>query len=162
MKIRKLCVYQLLVVVLLFLFGSCATDKVGYRPTDDEEFFGIWINDKQQYPQKFITFPDMTWEYYNHTYDIFPKAWGTAEFYKKWTDNQGNIWYQSYVTYEGYGGNKQYSQELERIYRDGKVWVLEYIYEPIPTSEFDPDKFPAKMDPEHVNYHIFYRYAVRH
>jgi hypothetical protein len=162
MKIKRIIIYLLLMVALLFLFGSCATDKMAYRPTDEEEIYGTWINDKQQYPQKMVIFPDMTWEYYTHPYDIFPKAWGTTEFYKKWKDNQWNIWYHTYVTYEGYSGNKQYSQELDRIYRDGKIWVWELEYKPIVSSGFDPDKFPAKINTESGNYFIFYRYAERH
>lgn len=157
MKIRKLCVYLLLMVALLFLFGSCATDKMAYRPTDEEEIYGTWINDKQQYPQKIIMFPDMTWESYTYAIDIFPKSWGTYELYKKWEDDQGNIWYHNYNTYEGYAGSKKHSLELDRIYRKGKEWVWEYEYESV--VEFDPGKFFTKINSEGVRYHIFYRYA---
>ncbi len=43
MKIKKIIAPLLLMVVLVLLFGSCATDKMAYI-SKDYEIYGTWVN----------------------------------------------------------------------------------------------------------------------
>jgi hypothetical protein len=155
MKIRRLIVCLLFMGVLLSLIGNCATDKTAYVPIADEEIYGTWINEEEA-PQKWILYANGTYEYYIYASDTSPYEGGTFQLYKKWKDDQGNIWYYDYVIpYEHRAGGTRNVQELDRIYRNGKEWVWEYDSEIV--GAFDPGTFLAKIDPESARYHVYYR-----
>ena len=156
MKIKSLITYLLSMGVLLLLIGNCTTDKTAYVPTADEEIYGTWINEEEA-PQKVIMYPNGTFEYYIYASDTSPDEELKSQLFKKWKDEQGNIWYYQYLIGSTRSGGTLKAQELDRIYHNGKEWVWEYENEFV--GAFDPDKFLTKIDPESVRYYVYYRSA---
>ena len=127
-----------------------------YVPTDNEEIYGTGINHTYKsgmgvsywgwFVQKIVFTPGGIVESYAGANDIAYHT-GTYSIIDKWTDSDGNTCYKVITVW----GDKTYGQttlyELHRISKTESTW--EYI-----TSLND---FPAAMDTEHREYHIYYR-----
>jgi hypothetical protein len=103
MKTKVLAASTVLLFILFLVAGSFAEEKKKFTffvPEYDEEIWGTWVNmDNLGYgshPQKVVN-------YYWGSYDIFMKATdinpafkGAMILVEKWTDKEGNIWYEAY------------------------------------------------------------------
>jgi hypothetical protein len=155
MKTKMLISTLILILAVLIIAGSCATKKEVvkkkefYFPKYNEELYGTWINkeyDSAEYPGKFRIY---LWGYFEtfHPFDSEKtQEKGTFTIVKKWTDQEGNIWYNTYVQYSG---STRLYYNLEKISNNGNTW--EYV-----TTTVD---FPTESDmhPEFQLYHIYYR-----
>ena len=149
MKTRILCVsISLLFIVFMALNLFC---EDAYVPTDNEEIYGIWINQEYgtteaSFSQKRIINPDGTWEEYSSMIDI---GFRTLNYtiIDKWTESEGNIWYKLRTEYGGkeYGTKPFY--ELHKISNSGLTW--EFVR--------SAETYPTQIDPNHPMYFIYYR-----
>jgi hypothetical protein len=138
-----------LLVLLLFIVSIPVFAQQTYKfrpPSNNEEDYGTWVNEKYSggaQPQKFV---DSNWGYgeaYDRISDKTPSLRYTFFFVDKWTDASGNVWYKQFCQISG-GGRGYY---LIRISQGGKV--LEEV-----VSSTD---FPTKLDPNSSSYYIYYR-----
>jgi len=127
-----------------------------YVPKADEEIYGTWTNEKNTNisgDQKLVYEADGLWKAYFKIADPLPYEEGTFRIDSKWTDSEGNIWYKTFgAMTSGRAIGVKY-QELIRISEAGAVW--EGVYADV--LEFDPDSYPAKVDPQDYTYAIYYR-----
>ena len=79
-------------VLLVSMIPLYAADK--YVPTADEILYGTWTNE-QMFPPKWVMNPDGTYEQFNATANAAPFESGRFEIWKKWTDSEGNVWYNT-------------------------------------------------------------------
>ena len=150
MKIKTLSIYLLLMLVLMLLFGSCATDKMAYV-SKDYEIYGTWVN-----PDYYdllsagvvVIHPNNIMQFYG-SYDDLEKEKLSAQIWNgitgKWIDRKGNIWYTViYIM-----GDKSWYYVLMKISDNGKT--LE--------SNGSSGDYPTEINPMGINskYAIFYR-----
>lgn len=144
---KKVC---LTITVLILLTGTGFSQN-SYVAKVDEEIYGTWTNATMQM-QKNIS-------YMGGSKDFFladgtePFVESKAELANKWTDADGNVWYQRYGTIVAgaYQGTKW--QSLERISKSGSVreWVSKVV------ASFAPENYPQAIDPKDRDYRIYYR-----
>ena len=104
------------------------------------------------YPSKMVKSSDGFKDYFPLD-ESTPFRGGTEEIFKKWTDTDGNIFYQTLNTFtSGPIGVK--TQCLCKVSQSGTV--LEMVWRQTGT-EIDPNKFPAKIDPKSADYLVFQR-----
>jgi len=161
MKTRKFVSILTLVLAVLIIAGSCATQKRIVK--DSEEFYGIWINEeyKGSTPplKKNVFNPDGTWEYFRKEaspwetdIEILEGGWirdffGTYTIEDKWTDSDGNVWYKVDLLF---GIKKEYTNTyylLMRISDSNKI--MEYMEDRI--------RYGEKIEPKSTKYRIYYR-----
>ncbi len=140
---RKLVVLFASLVILLGLFGALGFGQEKYTPKPNEEIYGTWVNNDMM-PQKVVMSPDGSFEYYFPASYSKPYQGWKSEIIKKWTDSDGNVYYQTYDTLV-FGGTMEHTrfQALKKISRSGAV--LEWNW--VTVSEFRPEKFPSELDP---------------
>jgi len=149
MRAPRLMVFPVVMLGVVCVMASCMTTH--YAARSSEEIQGTWVNEKEGM-QKIVMLPDGTGHLFIYKSDATPCERFTYRFYRRWMDTDGNVLYTTDYTL-GVGSAQQNIQELDRISRDGSVW--EYVYEHV--GEFSPEKYPARLDPQHPHYHIFYR-----
>ncbi len=140
----------------LILLGGCGPGK--YKAKANEQLYGAWINESYgivtattYFPQKKIIDSSGYTGYRNIT-DHLAVGKGPQEIAKKWTDSEGNIWYNTFG--EGSNGDKVIKwQELDKLSKSGDV--MEYVS--VWLSDFDSNKYPTKIDPSDPTYHIYNR-----
>jgi len=118
---------------ILALFGvltsmcSCVSNR--YRPTNNEEMYGTWINEEYNscvFPGKLVVNPDRTWEMFVSISDSDPFSTGKFLITDKWTDEEGNVWYKnevyvfSYLEVE-YPGDTVSAYEIWKIDKYGTM-----------------------------------------
>lgn len=100
------------ILVSLLLFLGIANSDESYVPTENEEYFGTWINkeyDNEPAWAKWVIKPDGTWKAYGkEDSEEYPSAEGPYTIAEKWTDDSGDVWYKISWTnllmgYRGYG-----------------------------------------------------------
>jgi hypothetical protein len=160
MKRRRPIFWIIRGLMAAVLVASCATTP-SYEAKEYEEIYGTWINksysDTMQqgydqaytlanYAQKIITTDEGTYDIYNGLNDIVPIFKIKYTITEKWTDSDGNIWYKIVSEYE-----TEYAERtrlgLNKIDHTGSTWEI-VIAE---------DDYPAKLDPSHPEYRIYYR-----
>ena len=157
MKARTFVSIIILVVVVLFVIGNCATtnnpDKMVF-----ERFCGTWANKNYEptagfktevsyHFAKYIVNPDGTFLWYHYLDQTGLTAVGTYIVEKRWKDVDGNSFYHVKV-YEPLNNVTLY--ELWKIDKYASVWEcnssnIRYL------DAIDPSDF-------HTVYRIFYRY----
>ena len=155
---RKLVVFFASVVILLALFGALGFGQEKYIPKPNEEIYGTWVNDEMM-PPKTVNNPDGTFaDYFPASYSK-PYEGGKSEIVKKWTDSEGDVYYDTYDTMT-FGSTMELTkfQCLKKVSKSGTV--LEWNW--VTVSDFGPEKFPSTLDPaknEHdvAGYLIYYR-----
>ena len=147
MKARTYVSIMILVLAVLIVVGSCATDKMAYI-SKDYEIYGTWVNpDAKPIVQKakIVIHPNGKMELYP---TITSASFGHNEFVitNKWADSEGNIWY-SIIFKVGTALDWWYM--LNKMSNSGKT--LEW--------SFSPADYPEVVDPKdsHYTYWIFYR-----
>jgi len=152
MKARALVSIVILVLAVLIIAGSCATNRKTYVSSDYvlKELTGTWYNEEYEnspHKSKVIVNPDGTKEAYKKWVDTTRITHVEAkliEFYEKWTDTKGDVWYQAQYLVEAWNWTMY---ELGKINNTGKVWE----------SVYSIDEYPNEIDPENANYKIYYR-----
>jgi hypothetical protein len=152
MKVHLLLLAQVFVWLALIQGTTWAQEK--YTPSENEELFGTWTNEKM-FPPQLVENPNGTFE--EHFPIDNPKAFkgGTIEIVKKWTGSDGSIYYYSFDT-TTFGADKgRKVKALWKISELGKV--LEVVRRVTGWSEFDPKGMPTEIDPKDSFYQIFAR-----
>ena len=123
-------------MVSLFLYVSFAHSEEPYVPKENEEIYGIWVNEEYDATSAHARWDwnsDGTWASYSQTTNV--PAWeGKYSITEKWTDVEGNVWYKvkwedMHTGYDGFG--------LCKISDSGNT--IE--------QSFSTDDYPAKIDP---------------
>ena len=145
MKTRTLVLVFLLTAVV-FVAGSCATDKMAYI-SKEYEIYGTWVNpDANPVLQrgKIVIHPNGKMEWYHI---ITSTSFTTVEIVitNKWIDSTGDIWY-TFILDWGELYSPYYDYFLCKISDSGKT--LELV-----VSNSD---YPKEIDPS-AEYHILYR-----
>ena len=120
MKGKKLLLLLFLLVSFLLVFGSCATDKMGYI-SKDYEIYGTWVNpdyeDARVWNGKMIIYPNGSLVFYKLISDT--KSNKSAEFVitNKWFDSNGTAWHTFILKFTA---TESY-YNLAKISNDGKT-----------------------------------------
>ncbi len=147
MKTRTLVSIFILVLAVLVIIGSCATDQIKHI-SKDYEIYGTWVNPdyNELFSEAKLAFsPDGNLRFYGK--DI-STDYEKAEFIitNKWFDSKGNVWY----TY-------RYKLLFQSIW----VYVLVKISDSGKTLEFAEagSDYPTEINPENTTYRyqILYR-----
>ena len=155
MKSVRLLLSASIVFVALVLLGG--TVWAQYVPKSNEELYGTWTNDKTINAfnvQKRVHTADGDVKEYDDLSGSTLLAEGPSRIDRKWTDSDGNIWYEVYErltagVYAGY--------DFQRLFKLSKsATVLEYAQN---HGYVGPKNYPTKIDPSSSDYKIFYRAA---
>lgn len=155
MKCVRLLLSASIVSVALLLIVS--TVWAQYVPKSNEELYGTWTNDKTInafHVQKRVHTADGRVKEYDDLSGSTLLAEGPSRIDRKWTDSDGNVWYEVYErltagVYAGY--------DFQRLFKLSKsATVLEYVQN---HGYVGPNNYPAKIDPSGGAYKIFYRAA---
>jgi hypothetical protein len=127
----------ILVLAVLIIAGSCATEKMAYV-SKEYEFYGTWVNPDYKFADKaspkFIIHPNGKLEWYAIGTEKTTTYYGEFVIINKWTDSKGNIWYS--ITWKG-DYEKFWTYVLAKISNSGKT--LEYVD--------SPNDYPKEIDP---------------
>jgi hypothetical protein len=140
---RRLVGFFVFLAILFALVGALGFGQEKYTPNPNEVINGTWVNDEMM-PPKVVVSPDGTIEYYFPASFSKPYQTWKSEIVKKWTDPDGNVYYETYDTLTS-GGTMEHTrfQCLKKISKSGTV--LEWNW--VTVSEFRPEKFPPAIDP---------------
>lgn len=148
--------------VLLFIIslGVIAQDK--YIPKENEELYGTWTNEQysglvSSQPQKMVVTAD-GYKWYAMISDSVPYEEGTMQIDSKWTDEEGNIWYRTFVTVKTGTWKEWKSQMLVELSKSATVWECTWVLFS-PAAEFDPAYYPKKINRSVWSHNIRYRTA---
>jgi hypothetical protein len=156
-------------VTKVFFASSLLALLVGVVPTAQEkmyvsqpkeELYGTWIN-RNVFPEKTVINPNGTFADYNGASAITPFRGGHLKIFNKWTDREGNVYYQGVikVTFPIIVSKtlpeKMIDENLFKVSNSGEV--LEINYQEVKEGDFDPKYFPKTIDPKDNRYLIFYR-----
>ena len=155
MKTKALGSTLILLLAVLIISGSCATGKKAQIP--DKVLFkklnGTWVNEDYDalavssgwWESKRVVRLDGTYDWFANSSDIDRTGYGEYKtIVETWTDIEGNFFYKATVE-EHFTTSEIY--EIGKIDRSGTVW--ERVWSGV--------DFPPEIDPNHSNYHIFYR-----
>lgn len=153
MKGRVTFLGSLIMLLVLIQLAGWAQEK--YIPKDGEELYGTWINDKTLnsfHVQKVINFAG-GWKGFSEISETAPHDEGTVRIDKKWTDEDGNVWYETFniITSGVWKGIK--NEVLHKINKSGTV--MESVWTGV--GEFDPKLYPTEIELKDDTYQIFYR-----
>jgi hypothetical protein len=140
---KKQAVFVAFLVILLGVCGALGFGQETYTPKPNEEIYGTWVNDEMM-PPKVVINPDGSIEYYFPASYSKPYQGWKSEIVKKWTDSEGNVYYETYDTLT-FGGTMEHTrfQCLKKVSKSGTV--LEWNW--VTVSKFGPEKFPPALDP---------------
>lgn len=139
----------LLALILLFLIPLALVAQGNYVPTRDEIYYAIWTN-KEMAPQKTVFYPDGSFEDYSMISDTTAIDGGISKIIRKWTDSEGNTWYNCFDTFTKGNIKGLRTQTLWKISNGGAVG--EFVYNEV--GDLDPNQFPTKLDPNSHRYFI--------
>ncbi len=152
---RKSVIVPAFLVIFLLMSAVSVFAQEKYVPTPNEEIYGTWINEKMN-PPKEMKNPDGSFaDYFPITY-AKPFMGGTEEIFKRWTDSEGNVYYDTFVTYTFGSPMISRTQNFCKVSKSGTV--LEVIW--VSVSDFAPDKFPTpetEVNKMTSGYLIYYR-----
>jgi hypothetical protein len=101
--------------------------------------------------------PDGTFGDYASSSATAPFRKGTAQISKKWTDPDGNVWYQTYDKFTLCPIPGLKTQTLWKINESGTTaefqWIVAHDFNPAA----NPDGYPTQLDPSSHNYLIYSR-----
>ena len=140
MKTRKSVSIVVLILAVMIVIGSCATNR---KAISDEDFFkawsGTWINTDLRAsdwtPQKIVNYANGTQDRYT-TPQMPKECTHPFTLIDSWKDSEGNIWYKATFicprippTYQEYGKISVSNNTYELIYYEGTK----------PIEQWDPD-----------------------
>jgi len=129
----------MILVAVAALVVGCAPAK--YVPTSNEELFGTWVN--PSLTNQKIVLDASSFSEYSTPASEKPNTHGTMQIVRKWTDSEGNIWYQTYEVSDDYWGIKNAPhQTLHKLSKSATVWEHVGLW----VDHHDPRFFPDKLD----------------
>ena len=147
---NRMFISVFLIMAVLIIAGSCATDPMKYI-SKDYEIYGTWVNtdyyDKIRSGVK-VYYPNNITEAYD-TLDALEKGKKYNRYWyditNKWIDRKGNIWYTTITIF----GDKSWYYALVKISNNGKT--LE--------SNGTSGDYPKEISPIGIGsaYGIYYR-----
>ena len=145
-----LCFFMIFPVLV---FNPIFAEDSGYRPKNNEELFGTWINKEyniRAWVAIMVYKQDGKIEAYDTDYGEKDPYIGEFKIYNKWTDSEGSVWYKYHATGLARGVWKEgEGYWLARISDSGKKLELQY----------SAIEYAEKIDPsslEHM-YKVYYR-----
>jgi len=159
MKTRTYVSVMILVLAVLIIAGSCATEKKAYVAKENEELYGNWFNseynDSSRAARHIIT--DGTIQLYAKDDSPRVAAINLYIITHKWYDAESNIWYKAIITERA----KKETLGTDSLSSKEPIYVLAKISNSGNTLEvvkFSVD-YPTELDPDEVRYHyeILYR-----
>lgn len=136
----------------VFLTFAVCISIIFYAVTslsESDEICCTWFNLKHikgEIPQKIMFHYDGTFATYKKMNSIDALSRGTFQITKKWSDSNGNIWYQ--IIMNDPRTEKKY--KLAKISQNGRA--LEFVC--------NPDNFPEKIDSKETSYCNFLRASM--
>ena len=148
MKTRTFVSILILVLSVMVIAGSCATEKKTVKRS--EELLGAWVNEDYEsraVPAATLVYqPDGTFEQYTDVLRTLIEVDGIFTIEEKWTDSEKNIFYKVKRIFKlGIQENIEFT--LIKISDSGN------IYEDV----FDTRTYPTEIDPINGTYRIRYR-----
>ena len=144
----------ILVLAVLIIAGSCATEKKAYVAKANEELYGNWVNseyNESTHRARHIINADGTIQLYTIDNSTRVNMENKYIITDKWYDSAGNIWYKAIITERASSAVKTTNPiyTLAKISNAGKI--LETV-----KSGYD---YPTELDPDTLlyNYEILYR-----
>ena len=146
-KMKTRILILTLIIVVLNIAGSCATDKMSYI-SKDYEIYGTWVNpDAKLIVQwgKVVFHPNGKSEWYR---TIAGTSFAPGEYVitNKWIDSTGNIWYTLIREWGDIGEVSGRRYVLAKISDSGKMLEL----------SVNNDDYPKEIN-SYGEYHILYR-----
>jgi hypothetical protein len=141
---------RLLVLVGVIALGGRVVCQ--YIPLANEELFATWLNVNMAL-QKTVNLNGEIKDYmFKDDSSTYQEA--TEQIASKWTDSDGNIWYQTFGTMTSgpYKGIKY--QDLHKLSKDATVNEFQFK---APVFSFSPNGYPKELDSSNSNYRIYYR-----
>ena len=138
---------------LIFVHGEVLAQEK-YIPGVHEELYGTWTNEKM-FPPKWVMRSDGIYEQCNSIAKTVPFERGEFEIWKKWTDSEGNIWYDAACTVVSGVHPGFMFQATWKISESGNVaeWVRRHV------SRFDQSYFVSTIDSKDLSYRFYRRSA---
>lgn len=145
MSISRIYLLALLMVLCLGALPSVAQDK--YVRNANEEIYGTWVNE-EMFPAKMVKLTDGSYEDYYPASAGTPFRGGKQEIIRKWTDSDGNVFYETVdtFTFGSIKGIKTYN--LWKVSNGRAVMEMNWS---------EGAQFPKEIDPKGYNYFIFHR-----
>ncbi len=154
MKARTIVSILILVLAVLNIAGSCATEKKAYIAKENEELYGNWFNSEynnSSHRARHIINADGTIQLY--TTDNSTRVFGESKYIitDKWSDSVGNIWYKAIIT--------------ERVFKSVKTTEPMYVLAKISNSGKTLETvksgidYPTELNPDVLIY--FYEILYR-
>ena len=148
MKTRTFVSILILVLSVMVIAGSCATEKKTVKRS--EELLGAWVNEDYEsraVPAATLVYqPDGTFEQYTDVLRTLIEVDGIFTIEEKWTDSEKNIFYKVKWSYKI---GTQENSEFHLI----KISDSENTYEEV----FEQRKYPTEIDPINATYRIRFR-----
>ena len=147
MKTRTFISVLILFMAVLIIVGSCATGKKAVK-APIELLYGTWVNpdyNTANKQAKIIYKSDGYCSIYSHTDITIDQGPYKYTIPESWMDSDGKKYYKVDFFYAT--GREGIEYRLVRLNETDSV--LEYVW-----SNID---YPTKIDPEHMNYRIYYR-----
>jgi len=155
MKGRVMIVGASFVLLALVQIGGWAQAK--YHAKQNEELYGTWITDKSvnSYHVQKVAYFAGGWKDFNNIGDTDPYDSGTMKIDKKWTDSDGNTWYETFHMITT-GGSDRKGYKLEVLHKISQSGMVKESVRTL-VGAFDPTLYPTEIDPKDDTYQIFYR-----
>jgi hypothetical protein len=145
---NRILILVVLIMAVLIIAGSCATDKMTYI-SKEYEIYGTWVNPDYKNVRslpKIVIHPNGEAEFYHLDSN---SNWEDVDFVitNKWTDSGGNVLYTIITRCECNPNSREY--RLVKISNSGKT--LEWSY--------SNNDYPKEIDQNDVYsvYEIYYR-----
>jgi hypothetical protein len=159
MKIKTLLTFLILVLAVLVIAGSCASDKKAIdASTALKLFYGDWVNtDNEGYteinPQRYVINPDNMMDIYTSATDVKPSyRHEITDVLESWIDRNENTFARVRVWCHTNGGVRHY---LLKIDKSGNILEMNYVAGENPPPEtcfMNPD-----LSTPNYYYNIYYR-----
>jgi len=150
MKVR----FVLVATCFLVLGSVSVIAQDTYVPKPNEELFKTWENDNMR-PQMTVNSASGYKNYILYTDTTPTGGEGTEKIMKKWSDEDGNVWYWTFgkVTTGPYAGIQ--FQTLTKISHNGTLREEVVV---APVDRFYPNS-PAEIDPDNRSYAVYHLYG---
>jgi hypothetical protein len=152
MMTRAFMIGAVLLLSVLVFPTSYAKERDFFKPSNDEEIYGTWVNTEysgeQTWQQKIVYYIWGYVEIYMLLENKNPVWPATSTLVDKWTDAEGNIWYRDFLR-DQWSGVGVALYQLYKISDKGET--LELIWR---QREFPAE---ADMDPSGATYRIYHR-----
>jgi hypothetical protein len=146
------------VMVLLSVLPAGVWAQGDVLPKGDEELYGTWVNGSGApdlfHGQKAVVSAEEM-QVFARLDDQAPGMLASWEIHRKWTDSEGNVWYETFGTATGGVYKGLNWQALEKISKSGSGW--ERAVNMLELGSFNPAFYPKTIDTKAAYYRVLYR-----